>query len=95
MFGEFRAVRVIVEGRVQGIGFRWWMLGEAQALGVRGWVRNLWDGRVEVVASASGEAVERLIDVAREGPPGARVTGITVEDIPQQDVDTKSFVIKH
>ena len=92
---ELVARRLVIEGRVQGVGFRWYVLSRAQPLGVRGWVRNLPDGRVEVVAMATAGTVARLEGIVREGPPGARVTCITSCDVPHEDVDAKSFIIRH
>jgi len=66
-------LHVFVDGVVQGVGFRYFVLDAATAAGVRGWVRNLRDGRVEVVAEGTRSALEALLaDVAR-GPRGARV----------------------
>lgn len=89
------ARRWVMEGRVQGIGFRWYAMNHGQALGVRGWVRNRDDGAVEVVGLASPETIERLDALLAKGPPGARVTRVTREDLPHRFVDAKSFIIKH
>ena len=67
------ARRWLVSGRVQGVGFRVFVLEEAQRLGVSGYVRNLPDGSVEAVASGETGALERLERALRAGPPGARV----------------------
>ena len=67
-----------IEGRVHGGCFRQSMIEEADRLGVTGWVRNRRDGSVEAVASGPAGAVEGLIDWARRGPPGARVTRVEV-----------------
>jgi acylphosphatase len=74
------ARRAIVHGRVQGVGFRM-AVSEAAARigGLRGFVRNLPDGTVEVVMSGSPERVERLSEFLRRGPPAARVTSIEHE----------------
>ena len=74
------ARRILVSGRVQGVFFRDWTVGEARALDVRGWVRNLADGRVEVLAAGDDAAVERLIAQLHEGPERARVGTVRVED---------------
>lgn len=66
-----RAVRV--EGRVQGVGFRWWTVRTAESLGLRGWVRNRPDGAVEVHFAGSREVVERMEAALGHGPGGARV----------------------
>lgn len=87
--------RWILEGRVQGVGLRWYVLSRAQALGVRGWVRNRLDGAVEVVGLATAETVGRLDALLVAGPPGARVSRVTREDVPHEFVDAKSFVIRH
>jgi acylphosphatase len=75
---ERRTVRVRIEGRVQGVGFRYWMESECNALGLTGWVRNRRDGSVEAVISGDGELVEEMIDQCRHGPAGARVTEVEV-----------------
>lgn len=70
--------RVVVDGLVQGVFFRDTCRREAVAAGVAGWVRNLGDGRVEVVAEGAPEAVERLVSWCRHGPSRAVVTGVQV-----------------
>jgi acylphosphatase len=72
--------RVVVSGRVQGVFFRDTCERVASGLGVRGWVRNRSDGTVEVVAEGSRDAVGRLLDWCREGPPRAQVRGVEVTD---------------
>ena len=88
-------LRWILEGRVQGVGFRWFVLNEAQSLGVRGWVRNRGDGSVEVVGRATAPTLERFEAVIRGGPPGARVTRVTRAEVPHEAVDAKSFIVNH
>lgn len=69
----------IVRGRVQGVGFRWSTAAAARRLGVAGWVRNLPDGSVEVWAEADAERIGELGDWLRDGPGGARVSGVQSE----------------
>lgn len=69
-------LRFIVSGRVQGVGFRAGTRDKAQELGVRGYARNLTDGRVEVLASGSDTALEDLALWLHHGPPMARVDGL-------------------
>jgi acylphosphatase len=76
------ARRFLVSGRVQGVGFRWFVRHEAQALGLAGTVRNLPDGRVVVEAAGPAAAIETLKARLREGPRGARVTHLGEEDLP-------------
>lgn len=78
--------RIEIRGRVQGVGFRYAMQREAERLGVRGWVRNRRDGSVEALAHGEGAAVERLIEWARRGPPGAHVTALGIEEAVAEDV---------
>ena len=63
-------------GTVQGIGFRDWMVAQAQCLGIAGWVRNRRDGSVEALAFGEPAVVEELLRACRLGPPGAQVTEI-------------------
>jgi acylphosphatase len=73
-------VRVIVEGRVQGVFYRDSCCREARRLGVRGWVRNRADRSVEVVAEGPRDRVDQLLDWCRQGPPSATVSKISVTD---------------
>jgi acylphosphatase len=63
----------LIQGRVQGVGFRWFVHREASELELRGWVRNTEDGDVEVVASGAPEDLEELRASLRRGPRGSRV----------------------
>jgi len=67
-----------ISGRVQGVNFRYYTAQEAQARGLKGWVRNLWDGRVEAVFEGEEQAVGSMIEWCRKGPPAARVDDIEV-----------------
>lgn len=72
-------LHAVVHGRVQGVSFRYNTLSEAQRLGVMGWVRNLPQGTVEVLAEGDRAALEDLLAYLNAGPPGARVTRVEVE----------------
>ena len=72
-------MRVVVSGRVQGVGFRWATLERARSRGVAGWVRNSPEGNVEAVFEGPTEAVDALVAWVRRGPSGARVDDVTVE----------------
>jgi acylphosphatase len=67
------AKRYIVRGRVQGVGFRWFVDHEARQLGLSGWVRNNFDGTVEVLAVGSDEQLQALRRKLERGPRAARV----------------------
>lgn len=69
-------LRVRISGRVQGVGFRWFVREEARRLGLSGWVTNLPDGDVEVAASGEDGAVERLRRALEVGPTGAQVAEV-------------------
>jgi acylphosphatase len=73
--------RFLISGRVQGVGFRFFVQDRASLEGVHGYVRNLDDGRVEAVAEGDDEAVTRLERALWRGPAGARVDSIDVEDL--------------
>ncbi len=71
-----------IGGQVQGVYFRAATRDQARMLGVTGWVRNLPDGRVEVLAEGNKDSVDALVAWCRRGPPGARVEGV---DMTQED----------
>jgi acylphosphatase len=72
------ARRLVVIGRVQGVGFRWFVRETAEALGVSGWVRNMPDGTVVCEVAGPAEVVERFTAELRAGPPAAHVIEIRV-----------------
>ena len=74
--------RVVIDGRVQGVGFRASCARRAGEAGIAGWVRNLPDGRVEAVFEGPVTDVDKLLEWCRHGPPLARVTRITADDEP-------------
>ena len=75
-----RACRYLVSGRVQGVGFRFFVESAAMREGLHGWVSNLPDGRVEISAEGDADALERFERHVRHGPPGARVDEVETED---------------
>jgi acylphosphatase len=77
-------VRVLVRGRVQGVGFRYAAVERARSLGVGGWVRNRTDGSVEAVFEGPAERVESMVEWSRRGPSGARVESMEEEAEPPQ-----------
>ncbi len=78
------AVRAVVRGLVQGVGFREATALRARELGVLGWVRNRDDGTVEVHAEASPAAIDALVAFLHVGPPHARVDGVAIDDVRQE-----------
>lgn len=81
-----KSVRLLINGRVQGVGYRYFVRREATRLGLDGWVRNLADGNVEAVVSGDPAAVEDLIRLLETGPGGAEVAevGVTPAEAPPQ-----------
>jgi acylphosphatase len=80
------AKRIIVRGRVQGVGYRVWMVRQAEKLGVAGWVRNLPDGSVEALVAGDAGSVEELLRLCRRGPRSAEVLSID-EDLAEAPDD--------
>jgi acylphosphatase len=70
---------VFVAGRVQGVSFRWHTQRQAQELELTGWVRNLWDGRVEAIFEGNEKAVQNAVAWCHHGPPSARVDDIEIK----------------
>jgi acylphosphatase len=76
------AKRILIAGRVQGVGFRFFAEAQAAVEGVHGYVSNLPDGRVEVLVEGDDESVERVERALRRGPAGSRVESFVVEAVP-------------
>jgi acylphosphatase len=74
----WKTVRASIRGRVQGVSYRFWTVGEATRRGLDGWVRNRRDGSVEAVFSGPVQAVDEMIEACRTGPSAARVTELAV-----------------
>ncbi|MEZ2347733.1 acylphosphatase [Terriglobus sp. RCC_193] len=84
-----------VEGRVQGVGFRWYVQREAAEIGLRGWVRNSPHGHVEAVAAGSPEQLTELEAALQQGSRGSRVDRIRVHNLEDSEaVSLKEFQIE-
>jgi acylphosphatase len=82
-----RSARLLISGRVQGVGYRAWAMQTASRLGLRGWVRNRADGTVEALVSGEDEAVMAMIEACRQGPFAARVGGVAVGEAEDDGSD--------
>lgn len=91
--GAAEGVSFMVAGRVQHVAFRWFVSRAAAELGVKGWVRNRMDGRVEGEAFGAAPRLERFLDRLRQGPPAARVERLDWEVIPDPGA-LQSFEIR-
>ena len=91
---ERETIRLMVSGRVQAVGFRWFVQRKAEHLAIAGWARNLPDGRVEVVAAGSKHSIAELEAALGTGPRFARVDNVERSEIPDDDVSPKHFEIK-
>jgi acylphosphatase len=85
-----KAVKVRIEGRVQGVGYRAWAIREARARGLAGWVRNRTDGSVEALIAGPAPAVEAMVEACRRGPRAAAVR--QVSEMPANDPRSDDFV---
>jgi len=85
--------RFLVTGRVQGVGYRWFVLQHAMRLELRGYARNCGDGSVEVVACGSSAALAELEQQLRTGPALAKVTAVHASDTAE-DLDVTGFEIQ-
>jgi acylphosphatase len=85
----------LIQGRVQGVGFRWYVHREASELDLRGWVRNTEDGDVEVVASGTAEDIAELRASLKKGPRGSRVDRVVEHHLEEAEArDLQSFRIE-
>jgi len=87
-----RTVRLRIEGRVQGVGYRVFVERRATALGLDGWVRNRRDGGVEAVVSGTPAAVEQMIEHCHAGPPASRVE--RVEVLAEDEAVAAGFAVR-
>ena len=77
-----RSIRLLISGRVQGVYFRMFAQKKAKQLGVKGYAKNLADGRVEIVAEADNSSIEQLIEWSYKGPITARVDVVEISEWP-------------
>ena len=78
----------LIKGRVQGVGFRWYVHREAAALGLKGWVRNTEDGHVEVVAAGDPSALAELQSALQKGSRGSRVDAVIEHDLAESEAES-------
>lgn len=89
-------LKLLVEGRVQGVGYRQFILTNARRLGINGTVRNLSDGKVEIIAIGSGESIAELIKIARKGPAFSWVYNVQVFTTEESMIETfNNFSIEY
>jgi acylphosphatase len=81
-----RVVRIFVEGRVQGVGFRAFLVRQANALGLAGWARNRADGSVEALVAGPEAAIAALVDAARRGPLLSKVAAVHQEPAQESEL---------
>ena len=85
----------LIRGRVQGVGFRWFVHREASELGLRGWVRNTESGEVEVVAAGPTEDLDELRAELKKGSRGSRVDGVIENELDESEAaNLKEFEIQ-
>lgn len=87
------AIRVLISGQVQGVGYRLATRSQAQQRKIKGWVRNLADGRVEAVFEGNANAVERMRQWCYTGPPAAVVDNVTFEKVQWENL--QEFAIRY
>jgi acylphosphatase len=87
-----RSVRLVISGRVQAVGYRAWMIDTAVRLGLRGWVRNRADCKVEALVTGDDDAVASMIEGCWKGPLAARVADVAVDDA--QDDGSEGFTAR-
>ena len=94
MTGPEQTTRWVISGRVQGVGFRWFVARRATGLRLVGWARNLADGRVEVVAAGPATALAKLDRELRDGPRLSRVDHVEIDEYQHDMSYATSFDIR-
>ena len=84
--------RLLIFGKVQGVGFRYWLYKKAIKINIRGWVKNKISGEVEALLIGNDKDVNELIKQCKQGPFSSKVTQVKIRDY-QQDYSKKSFII--
>jgi acylphosphatase len=82
-------IQVVIQGRVQGVGYRAWLEFQARAGRLEGWVRNRRDGSVEAVFAGHAKAVAEMVALCRHGPPGAHVTAVLKESADKEQLNLR------
>ena len=85
---------IVVNGLVQGVGFRYFTVTQARRLGVQGWVRNCRDGSVELEAQGSSDAVQALVEQLDIGPRWSEASHVAVHDMPIIDETARAFGVR-
>lgn len=88
-----KAYEIIVKGKVQGVGFRYFVKQKADILGVNGWVKNNYDGTVEIFAEGKEKNIEMLINYCEQGNSHSRVVNVYKQEVPS--IEIKNFKIKN
>ena len=88
------AKHLVIEGIVQGVGYRYALAERATALGLAGWVRNRSNGAVEALVHGPADAVQSLVEWAHKGPSAARVSRVQVTDAPEVPAPAPGFDIR-
>ena len=86
MVNDYARIHAFVKGYVQGVGFRFYVLQHGMNLNLQGWVRNRFNGQVEVVAEGPKELLEGLLDRLKEGPPASQVSKVLVDWYPPSGI---------
>ena len=89
-----KKIKAIVSGKVQGVGFRMYTCAQAKQLDIRGYVRNLSNGNVEIVAEGETEKVDALMEWAKSGSPSAVVKNLQVETMADYGEEFQDFEIR-
>ena len=89
------AIHVEITGRVQGVGFRWFVRDKAPSLGLSGWVRNRHDGNVEVAAAGDAKALQLFRSALSKGPSGARVDDVRdLQPVAAESLDASFEIVR-
>jgi acylphosphatase len=94
MVENIKTYNILISGRVQGVGFRYFTVSQADNYGIKGYVKNTYEGKVEIMCQGEVEELDSFISAVKKGPSFSVVTDVRIEEIPEERI-YNTFEIKY